>query len=64
MKITIERPKKTVTMEYEGAAIDLLKKLEIPSEEVLIIRNGELVTEDEQLKDDDTIELLSVISGG
>lgn len=64
MKITTERPKKTITMEYEGAAIDLLKKLEIAQEEVLIIRNGKLVTEDEHVTDDDEIELLSVISGG
>ncbi|MGM5480982.1 MAG: MoaD/ThiS family protein [Nanobdellota archaeon] len=64
MNVIIERPKKTVSLQFTGEASDLLKKLDVASEDVLIIRNGELVTEDELLEDNDVIELLSVISGG
>ncbi len=41
-----------------------LKKLEILPESVICVRDGELVTEDNILKDGETIKLVSVISGG
>ena len=43
---------------------DALKKVDIPSEAVLPVRNGELVTDDEILEDGDEIRLVAVISGG
>ncbi|NQU30656.1 MAG: MoaD/ThiS family protein [Anaerolineae bacterium] len=41
-----------------------LKKLEILPESVICVREGELLTEDNMLKDGETIKLVSVISGG
>ncbi|MFH2101867.1 MAG: MoaD/ThiS family protein [Chloroflexota bacterium] len=41
-----------------------LNKLEILPETVLAIREGEIITEDEILRDGDVIKLVSVISGG
>jgi sulfur carrier protein ThiS len=41
-----------------------LTKLEILPETVLAIRNGEMLTEDEILRDGETINLIEVISGG
>lgn len=41
-----------------------LKKLDILSETVLALRDGEVITEDELLQDGDEIKLVSVISGG
>ena len=41
-----------------------LKKLDILPETVLATRNGEMITEDEILRDGETIELIEVISGG
>ena len=64
MKVFIESDNKTVDLEFEGKASDLLKKLEINSETVLVSVGGELVTEEEKLKDSDDVKLLSVISGG
>ena len=64
MKIMVERPKRTLEQTFEGKASELLEMLELPAEEVIVIRNGTLVTEDEVLADTDEIELLSVISGG
>jgi len=49
------------------AGITVFKALEqvnIPSESVLATRNGELITEDEVLKEGDIITLVAVISGG
>ncbi len=64
MKITIERTKETFERDFEGTGAELLKSLDILVEDVLIIRNGSLVTEDEPLEKQDSIQLLSVISGG
>ncbi|MBN1646235.1 MoaD/ThiS family protein [Candidatus Woesearchaeota archaeon] len=64
MKVYIERSKQTKVMDFNGKAIDLLKKLDILVEEVLIARNNEIVTEDVMLKNDDEVKILSVISGG
>ena len=41
-----------------------LNKLEILSESIICVRDGELVTEDIMLKEGDVIKLVSVISGG
>ncbi|HID85734.1 MAG TPA: MoaD/ThiS family protein [Anaerolineales bacterium] len=41
-----------------------LKKVGILPETVLATRNGELITEDERLKEGDEIRLVAVISGG
>ncbi|HIE24596.1 MAG TPA: MoaD/ThiS family protein [Anaerolineales bacterium] len=41
-----------------------LKRLEILPESVICIRDGELITEDNMLKEGEIIKLVSVISGG
>lgn len=41
-----------------------LQKLNIEPDTVLATRNGELLTDDEILKEDDVIKLVPVISGG
>lgn len=43
---------------------DLLKQEEIPIETVVIKQNGETVTEDEVISDNDEIEVIKVIYGG
>ena len=45
-------------------ARDALKKIEILPDSVLITRDGELITDDEILKEGDEIRLIAVISGG
>jgi sulfur carrier protein ThiS len=60
----MERTQEATELEFTGSAKDLLDKLHICAEDVLIIRNGQLVTEDESLETTDSIKLLSVISGG
>lgn len=64
MKIKIERPKEEKELFFEGKAEKLLQQLEINPEEVIVVKNGEIITLDEQLKDTDNIEILSVVSGG
>ena len=44
--------------------LDSLKKAAILPEGVIAIRAGEMILEDEILKDGDVVRLVSVISGG
>lgn len=64
MNIKIERPKQEKNMFFEGKAIDLLTILGINPEEVLIVKNKEIITLEDELKDEDEVEILSVVSGG
>jgi len=54
--------------EYEVRAgmtlLDALKKSNILPESVIATRAGEMILEDEILKDEDVIKLIAVISGG
>jgi len=71
---SIVNPKKLTTKiifrnnEYEvkhGMTIRIaLQKLGIAPDSVLVIRNGELITDDEIIQINDLIKLVPVISGG
>lgn len=54
--------------EYEVRAgmtlLDALKKINVLSESVLAVRAGEMILDDEILKEGDVIRLVAVISGG
>lgn len=63
LKIFIERENKTKQVEARNMK-ELLQKLNINPEEVLTIKNNELVTLDAKITNKDTVKLLSVISGG
>lgn len=68
MKINVsyDRESKEKTIELAGnpSVKDLLTKIEINPETVIVSRNDEIITLDEKLKDKDKIKLISVISGG
>ena len=44
--------------------LDSLKKVSILPESVIATREGEMILEDEILKDGDVVKLIAVISGG
>jgi sulfur carrier protein len=41
-----------------------LEKIDVNREAVIATRNGEIITDDQILQDDDVIKLVAVISGG
>jgi sulfur carrier protein len=65
MKIVIRNPKRR-ELELTGKrrVQDMLRELGLNPESVLVIRRGEMLTRDEMVDADDTIEILSAISGG
>ncbi len=64
MKIFIERTKETKQLDFNGTVQELLDTLGILYEDVLVLRDGSLITEDEEVSSTDSLTLLSVISGG
>lgn len=64
MDVLIEKTGKTVKLRFEGSVGSLLSKLRINQETVIVVKNDELVTEDDYLQDKDKIKIMSVISGG
>ncbi|MCF7871670.1 MoaD/ThiS family protein [Candidatus Woesearchaeota archaeon] len=64
MKIIIEKTKQEKDIEFIGTAEKLLKELKINKEEVIIAKNGKLITLETKLEENDEIKILSVISGG
>ncbi|MFT3893859.1 MAG: MoaD/ThiS family protein [Anaerolineales bacterium] len=44
--------------------LDALKKINVIPESVIATRNGEMILDDEILKDGDVVKLVAVISGG
>lgn len=65
MEIYIERINKKIHKNITNITVrDLLKELNINVEEVIVIKNNELVDEDEILENKDDVKIISVISGG
>ena len=64
MKVHLRQPTKEIEVTGPKRVRDLLKELHLIPEGYLVIRNDDLVTDDEILKESDTIEIRPVISGG
>ncbi len=63
MKIKLGKEIKEIDKNLKRV-IDIFKELNLNPEEYLVIRDGKVLTEDEEVKEDDEIELIRVISGG
>lgn len=65
MKVIIRNP---IRREFEiegGRKVDaLIKELDLNPEQVLVIRDDDLLTRDVLIKNEDTVEIVLAISGG
>jgi len=65
MKVFIEKDNRFLNLKHKKiTGKQLLEDLKINSSTVLIIKNDEVVLEDEILENSDDIKILSVVSGG
>lgn len=66
MKIKVKLDNKELKVEVSsGSTInELLEKLSINRESVIVRRNREICTEEEKLKPDDTVEIIRAVTGG
>ncbi len=62
--VVLRNPRREVSVAGGRRVRDVLKELDIIPETVLVIRGNTLITADQVLGDDDTIELRPVMSGG
>ena len=63
INVFIQRRKENHELNVNSIS-EIFDELKINENEVIIVRNDELITKDAKLKENDKIELLSVISGG
>jgi sulfur carrier protein ThiS len=64
MSVTVKFREDTYTVEAGMTVREALKKLDISPESVLPTRNGQLINDEDTLKEGDVIRLVAVISGG
>lgn len=64
MKIFIEKDDKQLVLKGPLNGLDILKELGINSASVILVKNDEIILDDETINDDDELKILSVISGG
>jgi sulfur carrier protein len=64
MKVVLRNPRREVQVAGRRRVKEVLRELDIVPETVLVIRGDTLLTSDETVGEDDTIELRPVMSGG
>jgi len=64
MLITLLPQRKQIEIDGRRRVADILRQLGLLPGTVLVIRGDELVTDEEVVENDDTIEIRNVISGG
>jgi len=53
-----------IELEFEGTAAELLSKLGIGRESVIVKANGRIIPETERIGNSDSVEIMKVIYGG
>jgi len=64
MKVLLRNPRREVDLHGPLRVGDILRRLDVNPETVIVIRADTLITKDAEVADDDVIELRPVISGG
>jgi sulfur carrier protein len=64
MRITLLPQRKQIEIDGRRRVADILRQLGLLPGTVMVIRGDELVTDEEVVEDNDTIEIRNVISGG
>jgi sulfur carrier protein len=64
MRVVLRNPVREVELAGRRRVRELLRELGVLPETVLVIRGRELLTVDDVVREEDTVELRPVISGG
>ena len=64
MKLFNEKSQESKDLDFEGTLKELLALEGVNPTTVVLVKNGEVVLDDERVGGDEDVKLLSVISGG
>ena len=64
VKVTLRNPRRELEVDGPIRVVDLLARLDVNRESVIVIRNDTLIPGDTVLDDADDVEIRPVISGG
>jgi len=65
MKVVIRNPRRReLELAGQRKVGQLIDELDLNPESVIVVRGDELLTRDDLLRDSDTVEIISAISGG
>jgi sulfur carrier protein len=64
VKVVLRNPRRELELKGPLRVHNLLERLDVNRESVLVVRGDTLVTGDALLEDDDEVEVRPVISGG
>lgn len=64
MRVILRNPRREVEVRGGRRVKEILRELGVVAETVLVIRGDTLITADQVVADEDTIELRPVMSGG
>lgn len=65
VKVFVERENKTYDLDINGKKIiDILNHFGFSPSRFVVLKNKEIVTEDEEINENDYIEILDAVSGG
>ena len=64
MRFRLRNPDREVDLEGGRPVREVLRELGVDPDTVLVIREGELITREAQVAQDDRLEIRPVISGG
>jgi len=64
MRVRLRNPDREVELDGGRPVRDVLRDLGVEADTVLVIRDGELITREAEVGQDDRLEIRPVISGG
>ena len=64
MRVILRNPRREVEIEGDATVTEVLRRLDVIPESVLVIRDGVLLMKTDRVAESDSIELRPVISGG
>lgn len=64
MQLYIQKDRARISFKYAGTVKNLLERINVNAQTVMVTVNGKMSTEDAQIADTDNVEVLQVVSGG
>jgi thiamine biosynthesis protein ThiS len=64
MQLFIQKDRARIMLKYSGTVKELLERINVNPETVMVSVNGKLVAADAKVEDTDKVEVLQVVSGG